>query len=413
MDQMIEFRLTYAGAIVLEGPKACGKTVTARRFAASEIRADTEKAKNTGGELVARLAVEGATPRLIDEWQEYPEIWNVVRRAVDDRGMKGQFILTGSARPPKDSTRHSGAGRFSRLRMWPLTLFELGLSTNAVSFGDLLNGIPVELGTSALEFGDIIEHVLTGGWPSHIGLTSSQARHAIRDYVEESIRIDVAQIGTTTKSRDPNKIRSVLQSMSRGVGAAMNIATIANDVGSVGDRAGVSEITVSSYIDALERSMLISMVPAWNTHLRSKVRLRTTRRSYFADPSIATAAADTNEYLLRRDTSFLGQLFENLVMRDLFVYAQLHDATVSYYRDSDNLEVDAIVEKRNGDWIAIEIKLSPDRVVEASSSLIKFRDKINLEKKGEPKALIVLTGTGHHYQTTDGISVVPIGALTV
>ena len=409
VDSEILESLALSGAIIIEGPKACGKTMSASRVAGSIFRVDLDYITNSAVAAWPELVLDGDTPRLIDEWQTVSEIWNRVRRAVDDRGLFGQFILTGSASPADDITRHSGAGRFSRLRMRTLTTFEAGESTGAVSLARLLEGSDIGKGQSKLSFDTLVDLVVCGGWPTNIGLSTKAAARRVRNYLEESTRIDVAQPDTGTKGRDPKKVTAVIQSLARGVGSAMAISTIRSDVQAMG--LDINEKTIDSYLDALLRTMLIDYVPAWAVHLRSKARLRIKPKHYFADPSLAVAALNASPELLRKDLRLLGLLFENLVMRDLLVYAQHNEAEVSFYRDSNNLEVDAIIEQAGGQWIAIEIKLGATAVDTAAETLKRFAASVDTTFKGEAAALVVITGNGYYYKRDDGVIVVPIGVL--
>ncbi|MDZ4745136.1 MAG: DUF4143 domain-containing protein [bacterium] len=362
-----------------------------------------------GGSLLRCVHLEGKTPRLIDEWQSVPEIWNRVRRAVDDRKAFGQFILTGSAQPRDDAMRHSGAGRISRLRMYTLSTFESGHSTGSVSMAALLKGETISTGKCSQTFDDLVDSVVTGGWPANLQASVSTTMRRVRDYLVEAARIDVAQPDLTSRGKDPRKVGAVIQSLARGVGSSMSLSTIREDLSQVS--VDISERTVESYLDALQRAMLIEFVPAWTVHLRSRARLRTKPKHYFADPSLAAAALKASPKHLRDDLRLLGLLFENLVMRDLLVYAQHNDATISFYRDNNGLEVDAIVEQHDGAWIAIEIKLGANAVDDAAATLQRFVGKVDTDRKGEPAALVVITGNGYHYPRTDGVSVVPFGVL--
>ncbi len=409
VDSEILESLALSGAVVIEGPKACGKTMSAARISGSIFRVDLDFLTNSAVAAWPELVLDGETPRLIDEWQTVSEIWNRVRRAVDDRGLFSQFILTGSASPADDITRHSGAGRFSRLRMRTLTTFEAGESTGAVSLGTLLEGSDIGKGQAKMSFDVLVDLIVGGGWPTNIGLSTKASARRVRNYLEESTRIDVAQPDTNTKGRDPRKVKAVIQSLARGIGSSMAISTIRSDVKSFGIE--INEKTIDSYLDALQRVMLIDYVPAWAVHLRSSARLRTKPKHYFADPSLAVAVLNASPELMRKDLRLLGLLFENLVMRDLFVYAQHNNAEVSFYRDSNGLEVDAIIEQEGGNWIAVEIKLGSTAVDDAAESLKRFAASVDTTYKGEAAALVVVTGNGYYYKRDDGVIVVPLGAL--
>lgn len=416
VDQELSDRLARAGAVVVEGPKACGKTLTARQVANSEVRVDVDPAVRTLLSTSPEIVLAGPTPRLFDEWQVVPTLWNLIRHAVDDRQSRGQFILTGSAMPADDATRHSGAGRFSRLRMRPLTSLESGLSTGAVGLQQLATGTATfAIPPTDRTFTDIVDAICRGGWPANIEKSRDEAILSVREYLDEITRIDIATYETGQKPRDPERIAAVIRSISRGIGSAIKITTITHDVNGEEGLHGtvVSQRTVSAYMEAISKVMILEHLPSWRTHLRSKAILRTSPKLYFADPSIAVAALRATPASLLADVALLGQLFENLVIRDLLVYAQHIDATVSFYRDNNGLEVDAIVEHSDGSWQAFEIKLGNDAVDAAAASLMSFMANVDTSKRGQPKALTVITSTGYAYTRPDGVHVVPITMLGV
>jgi len=353
------------------------------------------------------LVIDGETPRLIDEWQLEPEIWNHIRRTVDDRRQPGQFILTGSAVPADDITRHTGAGRITRLRMRPMTLFETGRSNGNISLAQLLAGEPARSADPGLTVADLAEEIAIGGWPGFRSLTLDQSLRAVRDYLDEIRRVDVRRVDGTR--RDPSKVGQLLRSLARNVATYAAATTLANDTG--GADGPLKDDTVRAYLDALERLMIVEDQPAWAPHLRSKYVLRSAAKRHFVDPSLAVAALRATPDRLLRDLNLFGFLFESLVIRDLRVYAQASDAHVLQYRDSNNLEVDAIVETADGGWAAFEIKLGPGQVDEGAASLSKFAKQIDTDTCGKPAALGVIVGTGYGYVRDDGIAVIPIGAL--
>jgi len=405
VDRELASRLRATGAVVLEGPKACGKTETARRAAASEVLLDVDIAARRAIAVDPALVLDGATPRLIDEWQLEPTIWNHVRRAVDDRGKPGQFILTGSAVPADDATRHTGAGRITRLRMRPMALFETGHSNGAMSLARLLEGGVARSADSGLTVGDLAERIAVGGWPGTRG-TGDQALRANRDYLNEIRRVDVGRI---TPRRDPTRIGRLLRSLARNVASYATIATLAADTG--GADGALDRESVREYLDALDRLMIIEDQPAWAPRLRSRSALRSGPKRQFVDPSLAVAALRTSPAHLLKDLNLLGFLFESLVVRDLRVYAQASDAQVLQYRDNTGLEVDAIVETADGRWAAFEIKLGPGQVDEGAAALLKFAGRVDTSRSGKPLALGVIVGWGYGYVRPDGVAVIPIGAL--
>lgn len=395
------------GAAVLEGPKACGKTATAQHAAASEVRLDVDPEARQAAALEPAFILDGPTPRLIDEWQLEPAIWNHVRRAIDDRGKAGQFILTGSTVPADDITRHSGAGRLTRLRMRPMSLFEKSRSTGRVSLDRLLDGNKEGAPEAKLTVPEIADEVSMGGWPGFLQKTRKQALTAARRYLEEIRRVEIRAISGAR--RDPIKVGRLLRSIGRNVATQPSIATLARDAGGVDGPLKFE--TVDEYLDALRRLMVIEEQPAWGVHLRTTHTLRKASKLHFVDPSLAVAAMGSGPERLVRDLNLLGLLFESMVIRDLRVYAQAGDAEVLHYRDSDGLEVDAIVEARDGRWAAFEVKLGFNQVEEAAASLHKFVKRIDTSRCGPPAALGVIVGSGYGYKREDGIHVIPIGAL--
>ena len=400
-------RLSSAGAVVIEGPKACGKTSTARQTAASEVLLDVDENARRAISVDPTLVLDGAVPRLIDEWQTEPTIWNHVRRAIDDRGKPGQFILTGSAVPADDITRHTGAARLTRLRMRPLTLFEGGRSTGSVGVGGILDGATVRSADPGLRIADIAELVAIGGWPGLLDLSVEQSLRANRDYLEEIRRVDIVRVDQTR--RDPENVGRLIRSLARNVATYAAATALAADAG--GADGPLDPDTVRSYLSALERLMIIEDQPAWAPHLRSRSILRRGSKRHFVDPSLAVAALRATPDRLLKDLSLLGFLFESLVVRDLRVHAQAHDARVFQYRDNTGLEVDAILEKADGRWAAFEVKLGPGQIDDAAASLLKFAERVDTTKCEEPVSLAVIVGTGYGYVREDGIGVIPVGAL--
>ena len=408
VDAELSSRLRSAASVVVEGPRASGKTETARRLASSEVLLDIDLEAQEAAKIDPRLILDGSRPRLIDEWQIVPSVWNHVRRASDESGAKAQFILTGSASPVDDVTRHSGAGRIARLRMRPMSLFESGMSSGAVSLGQLLEGVDPAVPDSGLSLGDVALATCRGGWPGTLGDTSHDAQRFVRDYIDEIRRTDVEQADGVR--RDPARVLQLLRSLSRNSATEVSMRTLAADSG--GSDGPLDPRSVKSYVEALERVFVIENQPAWAPQLRSRSRLRRTPKRHFVDPSLAAAALRVGPDRLLADLNSFGLLFESLVVRDLRVYAQAHDAEVFHYRDDTGLEVDAVVESMDGSWAAFEIKLGGrDRVDDAARSLLRFRDRVDLSKANEPGKLGVITATGLAYQRPDGVAVVPVGLL--
>ena len=407
VDAELAERLAAAAAVVVEGPKACGKTATASRQAASEVLLDIDDNARRAAELDPRLVLAGERPRLIDEWQTAPAVWNHIRRAADTEPGPGRFILTGSAVPADGIPRHSGAGRISRLRMRPMSLFELGVSDGQISLGGLLESDAAAAPAPEVDIPGLAELVCRGGWPGLLGAGLDQSMRFSRDYLDEIRRTDVPRLGAR---RDPNRLLRLIRSLARNVASEASVRTLAADTGGARERLHIE--TVSAYLDALERLFVIEELPAYSTHLRSRSQLRKAPKRYFADPSLAAAALRAGPDRLLADLELFGFLFESLVVRDLRVYAQANDAEVYHYRDNTGLEVDAVIETASGSWMAAEVKLGGERAVDAAaSSLLKLRNRVDASRVGCPAKLLVITATGYGYERPDGVAVSPVAAL--
>jgi hypothetical protein len=409
IDAELTAALASAGAVLIEGPRACGKTSTARQIVASEVRLDVDPTARAAAAVDPGLVLEGPVPRLIDEWQLEPDVWNHVRRAVDDRGVPGQFVLTGSAVPADDETRHVGAGRIVRLRMRPMTLAESGQSSGGVSLASLLSGAPARAVDPGVTVPDIADWVAAGGWPGSLGLNVLGAQRVLRGYVDEVARVDARRVDGVR--RDPQIVTRLLRSLARNVAAPAPIRVLLADVGGA-DRAIKDEETIASYLGALARLMITEDLPAWAPSLRSRTRLRASSIRHFVDPSLAVAALTTNPTRLLGDLNWLGFLFENLVVRDLRIYAQALDAQVFHYRDETGLEADAIIELPDGRWAAFEVKLGQREIDAAAGHLVKLRERVDRGATGEPVVLGVITATGLSYRRDDNVDVISIGTLT-
>lgn len=405
-DLELEQRLGYIGAVLIDGPKACGKTATASRHAQTVIRLDEDQTARTWVRLAPERLFEGPTPILFDEWQVEPTIWNKVRRQVDDRDGKGLFILTGSATPTDDATRHSGAGRFSVMKMRPMSLFESGHSNGEMSLASLLGGErQTGLGTH-LSFDELLQRIVIGGWPELIGVDETGARRWLRDYLSNIVEVDIQKLGSR---RDPANLRRLLESLGRSVGQAVKAIELAKDVG--GEDGPIAKETLSAYLTALDRLHLLDNSPAWLPHMRSRARLRTAPVRYFVDPSLGPAALGIGTSELMTDLNALGLHYEALVIRDLRIYAQPLDARVESWRDASGHEVDAVVSIGPNKWGAFEVKLSPDAVDEAAAALLRFKANVDTSRHGEPACLGVITSTGAGGLREDGVHVIPIGCL--
>lgn len=406
-DKELASRLKSAGVVVIEGPKACGKTATARQAAKSEVLLDVDENARRAIAVEPALVLAGESPRLIDEWQVEPAIWNHVRRMVDQRQGARQFILTGSAVPADDITRHTGAGRISRLRLRTMSLAETGFSSAEIALHDLLDGQFSSSGDPGHKLGDITEQLCRGGWPGNLNLRLKAALRAQRDYLEGIQRLDISRVDGAR--RDPGKVARVIHSLARNIATPVSARTIAADAG--GADGPLNDDTVRDYLSALTRLMVCEEQPAWPTHLRSRAYLHTSIKRHFVDPSLAIAALGANPARLLQDLNLLGLLFESLAFREFSIYARATDADVYHYRDNTGLEVDAIVQRRNGDWCAFEVKLGAGQIDEAAATLLKFRNRLDLDKCGAPQTLGVIVSSGYGYRREDGIAVIPIGTL--
>ena len=408
VDREMRELLQATGCVVIEGVRGCGKTTTAREFAASEVLLDIDEDARYLAEADPAEVLKGSPPRLIDEWQLEPRIWNHVRRAVDDRRAAGQFILTGSAIPADDATRHTGMRRIVRLRLRPMSLREAGRSSGAISLARLLAGDPPRAGDHTIPIGEVAELICRGGWPESVEWPLARALRANRSQVDEVARVDIRMVDGVR--RDPQRVRLLLRSLARNVGTAAATSRLVADVGAR-DNGGMKPHTAADYLNALERAMIVENQPAWATHLRSRAVLRKRPVRHFVDPSLAAAALGAGPERLLRDFSFLGHLFESMVVRDLRVYAQAADAEVFHYREDGRLEVDAVVQARDGRWAAFEIKLGPRMVEAGARNLLRLAKRVDPHLVGPPQALGVIVARGYGYQRPDGVGVIPIGAL--
>ncbi len=407
VDQQMISALLSAPAVVVEGPRACGKTWTARRFANSFIRFDELPATQLALETNPASFLVGATPRLLDEWHLLDGVWNAMRHACDDRALNSQFILAGSVRPTHSITDHSGAGRVARLRMRPMSLYESSDSSGLVSLVDLLSGDHCRADPPETDLQKTAELVCRGGFPRFTSMDPALAGDRMTDYLHDIAMLD---LNGDQALHDPQKMLALLSSLARNEGTAASAATLIADTATAG---GPSDRdTVARYLARLIDAFIIEPLPAWATHLRSRATLRTTPKRYFVDPSLAAAAMKASPASLRADLATLGLLFESLAIRDLRVYAQAAGAELRYYRDSKNLEADAIIVQSNGDWAAVEVKLGGDiHVAAAIEALRRVRQKVDTRTIGEPSRLIVVTATGRAFETFDGVAVVPLTLL--
>ncbi len=411
-DTLLQDRLEASGAVLIEGPKWCGKTRTAMEASKSQLfMQDPDKRLSylKAADTKPSLLLKGEIPRLLDEWQTAPVLWDAVRYAVDTRGEAGQFILTGSAVPKDNVVEHTGTGRISRLMMRPMSLYESMESNGTVSLRELFSGK-----TEIDSFSDLtIEHtaftIVRGGWPASIGESEKVALRHVIDYVEAIINHDISRVDNIEKN--PMRVRALLRSLSRNISTLATIKTIHDDIAMGDDNSSLSEKSISQYLNALNRIFVTENIPAWNPALRSKTAIRISPKRQFVDPSIASAVMRLTSDRLLDDFNYFGFLFESICDRDLRVYAEANDGELFHYRDSSGLEADAVVVLNDGRWAAIEVKLGLKEIEEAAEHLIELKNKVNTEKMQEPSFLMVLTGSEIAYRRDDGVFLVPIGCL--
>ena len=413
-DEILVRKLEGKGAVLVEGPKWCGKTTTAEQIAASILYMDEPEKKEqniTMSELNPKRLLAGAVPRLIDEWQLAPKLWDAIRFEVDHRGELGQFVLTGSAVPAdtKEIT-HSGTGRFTWLTMRPMSLYESGDSTGEVSLQDLFDGAKNIDGASELGIDRMAFLVCRGGWPQAVDMRDEIALDQAMDYYDAVVHSDINRADGVQKN--PEKVRRLMRSYARNQGSQVPNTVLTRDL-VANNETFISDETVASYVSALRKIFVIEDMPAWNPNLRSKTAIRSADTRYYVDPSIAAAALGIGPNDLMNDLKTFGFLFETLCVRDLRVFADALNGEVYHYRDKDGQECDAVVHLKNGKYGLIEIKLGGDKLIEEGAKSLKtMAAKIDTGKMSEPSFLMVLTGTGDYaYRRQDGVYVVPIGCL--
>ncbi|MBQ7697895.1 MAG: ATP-binding protein [Paludibacteraceae bacterium] len=418
-DEMLSRLLRSSGAVLIQGPKWCGKSTTALQVAKSKVMMALPEVLRESKRLAETdmpTLLSGETPRLFDEWQAIPDLWDSIRYEVDIRQQRGQFILTGSAVPYKEEDdeekriNHSGTGRYARLRMRPMSLWESGESSGEVSLHALFEDSQHITGHNKWQLRDIAFLLCRGGWPAALNDAPDDALQTAINYVDAISESDISRFDGTL--RNPDRCRSLLRSLSRLQASQASYNVIIDDL-AANETNTLSDKTVASYINALRNIFVVEDMKAWNTNLRSKTAIRTTDTRYFVDSSIATASLGLYPDDLMHDLNTFGLLFETMAVRDLRVYADAMGASVSHYRDKDNLECDAIIHLRNGRYGLIEIKLGGTTAIdEAQTSLNKLTRKINTDKVGEPAFRMVLTAVGSYaYRMKDDTLVVPIGCL--
>ena len=417
LDSLLERKLQAKGAVLIEGPKWCGKTTTAEEIAASKVllaRKDVKEQFKSLLEIDIDEALRGETPMLIDEWQTVPKLWDAVRYTVDERRRMGQFILTGSAVPDKEAEEereHSGTGRFAWLTMRPMTLFESGESNGCVKLSDLFTSPAKIFAKNDLNLEDIAFLICRGGWPMAVGLPDEIALEQAFDYYDAVTKEDVSKVDGVKRASE--RVRRLMRSYARHQGTQASIATLREDLKN-NDASSLDENTINSYLDALRKIFVIEDMPAWNPNLRSKTAIRTSDTRYFVDPSIATASLEIGPMDLINDLNTMGLFFETLCVRDLRVFAESLNGKIYHYRDKSGLECDAVIHLRGGRYGLIEIKLGGQSLInDGAATLTALSNQIDTSKMKEPAFKMILTATGDYAyrRPEDGIYVVPIGCL--
>jgi predicted AAA+ superfamily ATPase len=405
-DGVLNTQLQAMGAVLVEGVKGCGKTETARQVARSETLLDSDPNAVRRAELDPRLVLDGAAPRLLDEWQRVPQLWDVVRRAVDDRGRPGQFILTGSATPDDSVARHSGAGRFGMLRMRTMTLVEKQATTPMVSVAGLLNGDAPSPTNSTVNVREYLHHIAVGGWPGLVGATEEAARTFLDGYLSVIVDHDIDEVSGAP--RNPRLVQRFLHAYAQMVSQPATLAAIVKRARDDHGADGPSRYAAEPYLDALRRMAIVDEVSAWDPSVRSSKRLIATPKRLLGDPSLAAALLSMSPARMIEDLETAGFLFESLVAHDLRIYAEAAGASCFHYREAEGrLEVDYVLETRDGDWVGVEVKMGESETDKAADSLRRLADRVTRK----PKSLVIVTGTSLAYTREDGVHVVPLGLL--
>lgn len=413
-DRILERKVLGKGAVLIEGPKWCGKTTTAKQMAKSVLNLGDSAVLNQSAQMIdlsPAILLEGDTPRLIDEWQALPPIWDSIRSEVDKRGMPSQFILTGSSvLPDADATIHSGAGRFAHVKMRTMSLYESGESTGAISLADLFEGKGFGVVRNDMEVEQLAFLTCRGGWPWATLVPEGVALDQAFDYFDSVVNYDIQRVDKVKRSAERTKL--LLRSYARNIAQQVSMATIRKDM-LANDSSTLDENTVVDYIKALKKLYVIEDLPAWNPNIRSKAAIRTSDTRHFVDPSVGTAALGLGPKDLINDLQSFGLLFEDLVVRDLRVYAEALDGSLYHYRDSNGLECDAVLHRRNGSYALLEVKLGgEERIEEGAKNLKDLESKIDTERMLAPSFLAVVVGVGQYaYQRKDGVYVLPISCL--
>lgn len=413
-DRILERKVLGKGAVLIEGPKWCGKTTTAKQLSKSILDLGDSSVLMQSSQLIEispKALLEGKTPRLIDEWQALPTIWDCIRSEVDRRGEPSQFILTGSSvLPEAEETIHSGTGRFAYIKMRTMSLYESGESTGSISISDLFEGKSFEVLQNEMDIDELAYLICRGGWPWATLIPKEVALDQAFDYVDSVVQKDIQRVDKIKRS--PDRTRLLLRSYARNISQQISYATIRKDM-LANDSSTLDEDTVADYVKALKKLFVIEDLAAWNPNIRSKAAIRTSDTRHFVDPSIGTAALRLGPKDLINDLQSFGLFFEDLVVRDLRVYAEALDGELYHYRDSSGLECDTVLHRRNGSYALLEVKIGGEnRINEGAANLLALANNIDTNKMSAPSFMAVIIGVGKYaYQRKDGVYVIPIGCL--
>lgn len=413
-DRILERKVLGKGAVLIEGPKWCGKTTTAKQLSKSILDLGDSSVFMQSSQLIEispKALLEGKTPRLIDEWQALPTIWDCIRSEVDRRGEPSQFILTGSSvLPEAEETIHSGTGRFAYIKMRTMSLYESGESTGSISLSDLFEGKSFEVLQNEMDIDELAYLICRGGWPWATLIPKEVALDQAFDYVDSVVQKDIQRVDKIKRS--PDRARLLLRSYARNISQQISYATIRKDM-LANDASTLDEDTVADYVKALKKLFVIEDLAAWNPNIRSKAAIRTSDTRHFVDPSIGTAALRLGPKDLINDLQSFGLFFEDLVVRDLRVYAEALDGELYHYRDSSGLECDTVLHRRNGSYALLEVKIGGEnRINEGAANLLALAKNIDTNKMSAPSFMAVIIGVGKYaYQRKDGVYVIPIGCL--
>ncbi len=413
LDDKIEHYLKLFGAVSIEGPKYCGKTWAGRYHSKSEVLLQRTTGKEGNNIELAKISpsiiLEGEKPKLIDEWQEATNLWDEIRADVDRTGLKGQYILTGSSTPNRKEISHSGAGRYGKIYLRTMSLYESGDSSGDISLEQLCNNIMKPKLTGEVDLKNIAKLIIRGGWPGNLGYSVKDSIESIKEYIDLIINDDLYRLDGV--NRDKHKMKLLLKSLARNESTTVSNMTLKNDISEI-DNEDIDIDTLSSYLNALDKLYLLDNDEPFSTNVRSSVRVKKSEKRHFADPSIASALLNLTEEKLINDLKTFGFLFEAMVERDLKIYANSFNAKVFHYQDYQNREIDSIIELEDGNWCAIEIKLGVNQIEKAAQNLVQLKKAIEKEKGKAPSVLCVICGLSNAaYKREDGVFVVPITAL--